>query len=249
MAGSQARTSHVVSITASCVCCLPRGAMSCPASPRSRSARSCPHAGAAQTPAKPAVNADRIDVHRHFVPPGYLVDRTRELAQRTLHHREPARGHGQQRRRARRDVDRASALGPPRCRDCAKFSRLANEYAAKLSDRSSRPLRPVRLSPVPGCRRHAEGDRIRPRYAEGRRRLPAHQLRRQRSSAIRCSRRSSRSSTAAAPCSTPIRPAIPAASASCRGCATPTSSTAPTPRVRSPRWCSAARRAVIPTCA
>src|SRR5215510_8711550 len=31
----------------------------------------------AQAPTTPATRLTRIDVHRHFVPPGYVVDRTR----------------------------------------------------------------------------------------------------------------------------------------------------------------------------
>jgi predicted TIM-barrel fold metal-dependent hydrolase len=87
----------------------------------------------AQTPAKPAVTAGRIDVHRHFVPPGHLVDPKRTwLNERSTIPKQLE------------DMDRsgvslsvmslsASALSHPDARDARKFSRLVNEYAAKLA--------------------------------------------------------------------------------------------------------------------
>ena len=60
-----------------------------------------------------------------------------------------------------------------------KLSRQINEYGAKLVQRSSRPLRPVRHHHAAGHRRQPEGDRIRLRHAQGRRHRPADELRRQ----------------------------------------------------------------------
>ncbi len=59
---------------ASCVCCVSRrDVLSGFAAVATGAALPCVPA-AAQAPVKPVTNAGRIDVHRHFVPPGYLID-------------------------------------------------------------------------------------------------------------------------------------------------------------------------------
>jgi predicted TIM-barrel fold metal-dependent hydrolase len=59
---------------ASCVCCVSRRDMLSGFAAVAASATLPSATAVAQTPAKPAVTAGRIDVHRHFVPPGYKVD-------------------------------------------------------------------------------------------------------------------------------------------------------------------------------
>ncbi|MBX9775050.1 MAG: amidohydrolase [Xanthobacteraceae bacterium] len=123
----------------SCVCCLPRrdlltGFAAVAASAVLPSVPAVAQAPAAkQAPAKVAANAGRIDVHRHFVPPGHLVDPKRSyLNERSTIPKQLE------------DMDKsgvalavmslsASALSHPDARDARKFSRTVNEYAAKLA--------------------------------------------------------------------------------------------------------------------
>lgn len=121
----------------SCVCCLPRrGLLSGFAAVAASAVLPAMPAVAqstAQAPAKPAVNAGRIDVHRHFVPPGHLIDPKRNyLNERSTIPKQLE------------DMDKsgvslsvmslsASALSHPDARDARKFSRTVNEYAAKLA--------------------------------------------------------------------------------------------------------------------
>lgn len=119
------------------VCCLPRrGLLSGFAAVAASAVLPAMPAVAqstAQAPAKPAVNAGRIDVHRHFVPPGHLIDPKRNyLNERSTIPKQLE------------DMDKsgvslsvmslsASALSHPDARDARKFSRTVNEYAAKLA--------------------------------------------------------------------------------------------------------------------
>src|SRR5262245_35258555 len=134
------RRKHRLAARVSCMCCLPR-----------RSVLSGFAAVAASTlaPAAPAIGQSSsdfaarptriIDVHRHFVPPGYQVDRTRTwLNERSTTERQLE------------DMDRSGvALAVMSVSvlsfesrdhaDARRFSRLANEFAAKL--RSDHPGR------------------------------------------------------------------------------------------------------------
>jgi 6-methylsalicylate decarboxylase len=115
----------------SCVCCIPRrGVLSGFAAVAASTV--LPEPAKAQAPAKPAVSTSRIDVHRHFVPPGYLVDPKRTW----LNDRSTIA-------RQLEDMDRsgvalsvmsisASALEHPDAKDARRFTRMANEYSAKL---------------------------------------------------------------------------------------------------------------------
>jgi predicted TIM-barrel fold metal-dependent hydrolase len=117
----------------SCVCCLPRRGLLTGFAAIAASAALPAMPAVAQTPAKPAVNAGRIDVHRHFVPPGHLVDPKRNyLNERSTIPKQLE------------DMDKssvslsvmslsASALSHPDARDARKFSRIVNEYAARLA--------------------------------------------------------------------------------------------------------------------
>jgi len=111
----------------SCVCCLPR---------RDVLAGFAAVAASAFVPAAPALaqpKPTRIDVHRHFVPPGYQVDRTRTwLNERSTIARQLE------------DMDKSGValavtsisvpdFEPSGDAEARKFSRLANEFAAKLS--------------------------------------------------------------------------------------------------------------------
>jgi 6-methylsalicylate decarboxylase len=123
----------------SCVCCLPRrglltgfaAAAASAALPALPAIAQVP--AAKQAPTKPAVSAGRIDVHRHFVPPGYLVDPKRTW----LNDRATIA-------RQLEDMDKGgvalsvmSLSGLSRSytdtSDARKFSRTVNEYAAKLA--------------------------------------------------------------------------------------------------------------------
>ena len=150
MAGKQAKNAvRRFEQNASCVCCLPRrGVLSGFAAVAAGAV--LPGAPAiAQAPAKPAANAGRIDVHRHFVPPGHLVDPKRNYLNERSTIREAARGHGHERRRRSSVMSlSASALEPPRRRATRGNSRaLVNEYAAKLA-----PIIPAASASSPICR-------------------------------------------------------------------------------------------------
>ena len=115
-----------------CACCVPRRGFLAGFAAMAASAL-VPAGAAAQTPPKPAAKPTRIDVHRHFVPPGYQVDRTRTW----LNDRSTVASQLE-------DMDKSgvalavvsiSVIGfesndPAELR---KFSRLSNEYVAKLS--------------------------------------------------------------------------------------------------------------------
>ena len=86
----------------------------------------------AQTPPAPARKLTRIDVHRHFVPPGYQVDRTRTW----LNDRSAVAAQLE-------DMDQSGvalaviSISVPDLElrddaDARRFSRLANEFTAKL---------------------------------------------------------------------------------------------------------------------
>ena len=75
MAGNQAKNAvRRFKQNASCVCCVSRRDVLSGFAAVAASAALPGAPAIAQTPAKPAANAGRIDVHRHFVPPGHLVD-------------------------------------------------------------------------------------------------------------------------------------------------------------------------------
>ena len=120
----------------SCVCCIPRRGLLSGFAAAAVSAALPAAPTLAQTPAKsavkPAVNTGRIDVHRHFVPPGYLIDPKRSY----LNERSTIA-------RQLEDMDRSgvslavmslssSALDHPDAADLRRLSRMANEYSARL---------------------------------------------------------------------------------------------------------------------
>jgi 6-methylsalicylate decarboxylase len=116
----------------SCLCCVSRRDMLSGFAAVAATASLPSTPTAAQTPAKPAVNAGRIDVHRHFVPPGYVVDAKRTY----LNDRSTVA-------RQIEDMDRSGValavisisvpnLDLPDAEAARRFSRLANEYSAKL---------------------------------------------------------------------------------------------------------------------
>ena len=116
----------------SCVCCLPRRDLLSGFAAVAAAAALPAMPAIAQAPAKPAVSAGRIDVHRHFVPPGYLVDPKRTY----LNDRSTIP-------RQLEDMDKSgvslavisislSALEHPDAAAARKFARMANEYSAKL---------------------------------------------------------------------------------------------------------------------
>ena len=135
----------------------------------------------------------RIDVHYHGNSPG-------------LHRRDQGAQHGQTAlmnwtpAKALEDMDRDGvatsimSTSEPSVYfgDAAAARALArecNDYGAQARGGSPDALRPVRDAAAARRRRHAAGDRVRVRHAEGRRRLLHEQLRRASTSAIRCSRR------------------------------------------------------------
>ena len=161
----------------SCVCCLPR---------RDVLAGFAAVAAGAALPAAPACSASPRDQGRpHRRAPAFCSPRLHRrseahLAQRPLDNSEADRGDGPGRRCAVGDLhQRAGPRTSPISAAARKFSRMANEFSAKLCADHRRALRPVRLCAVPGRRGHAERDRIRPRHAQSRRRVHAHELRRQ----------------------------------------------------------------------
>jgi 6-methylsalicylate decarboxylase len=133
MAGSQAKNAvRRFKQNASCVCCVSRRDLLSGFAAVAAGAALPAVDAIAQTPAKPASNTGRIDVHRHFVPPGYVVDPRRAY----LNDRSTIP-------RQLEDMDRsgvslsvmsisASALAHPDAAQAAKFSRMSNEYSAKL---------------------------------------------------------------------------------------------------------------------
>ena len=172
-----------------CACCEPGAA---PASPARRTflasgaaalglgaatafQRALP--ATAQTPAK-----TRIDVHHHFIPkfhidsmmaPGRrtgappppwspslsLEDMDKSgIATSILSIAQPGIWYGN-------NLDESRNAGP-----------RSQRIRRQAGQRSSRPLRPLRLHRAPGRRRQPEGDRIRLRYAQGRRHRAADEL-------------------------------------------------------------------------
>ena len=124
----------------SCVCCLPRRSVLSGFAAVAASALVPTAPALAQSPPAPTLRPTRvIDVHRHFVPPGYQVDRTRTwLNERSTIARQIE------------DMDKSgvalavTSISVPDLElrdhaDARRFSRLANEFAAKL--RSDHPGR------------------------------------------------------------------------------------------------------------
>ena len=117
---------------ASCVCCVSRRDLLSGFAAVAVGTALPARPAMAQAQVKPAANAGRIDVHRHFVPPGYLIDPKRAY----LNDRSTIP-------RQLEDMDRSgvslsvmslslSALDHPDAKDARRFSRMANEYSAKL---------------------------------------------------------------------------------------------------------------------
>jgi predicted TIM-barrel fold metal-dependent hydrolase len=133
MAGKQSiGAARRFKLNASCTCCVSRRDMMSGFAVIAASATLPSASATAQTPAKPAVSAGRIDVHRHFVPPGYKVDNRRNY----LNERATVA-------RQLEDMDKAGVslavmsvsvsnfnfADPAEAR---RFARLANEYSAKV---------------------------------------------------------------------------------------------------------------------
>ena len=117
----------------SCGCCMPRRSVLTGFAAVAASALLPAAPAPAQTPAAAPRQLARIDVHRHFVPPGYQVDRTRTW----LNDRSTI---AQQ----LEDMDKSGValavtsisvpdFEPRDNADARRFSRLANEFAAKLT--------------------------------------------------------------------------------------------------------------------
>jgi len=129
MAGKQARKYRLAG--PSCGCCLPRRGVLAGFAAVAANALLASAPAPAQAPA-PARKPTRIDVHRHFVPPGYQVDRTRTwLNDRSTIAQQLD------------DMDKSGValavtsisvpdFEPRDNADARRFSRLANEFAAKL---------------------------------------------------------------------------------------------------------------------
>ena len=167
-----------------CACCAPApastGAHRPGELPRRRHRRAGP--GHHRRPAVRAQTAKtKIDVHHHFLPPEHREALDQAQGRRSeMVGADVARGHGQERHRHRRCCRRSSpAPGGATTRNPASSAAQINEYGAKLVRDHPGPLRPVRDDHAARRRRQPEGDRIRLRHAEGRRRRPADQLRRQ----------------------------------------------------------------------
>lgn len=115
-----------------CGCCIPRRNLLSGFAAVAASAAFPVVTAIAQTPAKPAVKTGRIDVHRHFVPPGYVVDKQRTY----LNDRSTVA-------KQIEDMDQSdvalavisisvSALDFTDNAAARRFSRMANEFSAKL---------------------------------------------------------------------------------------------------------------------
>ena len=172
----------------------------------------------AQTQAKP----HRIDVHHHISPPTWLDavknSQARQPAAGELVGAENARRHGQGRASRPRSTSpttpQVTGLGTRRRPSASRAK--SNEYAKKLETDHPGRFGTVRHAAAAARRREPQGDRLRLRHAQGRRRRLHDELRRQVAGLCRSSSRCGRSSTAARPRSTPIRPAPIAASTWCR---------------------------------
>jgi predicted TIM-barrel fold metal-dependent hydrolase len=116
-----------------CVCCLPRRNLLTGFTAVAASALLPAASMQAQTPAKPAISGGRIDVHRHFVPPGYIVYKRRTwLNDRST---VPQQLEDMERGGIALAVTTISVpnLKHANVEAARKFSRLANEFCAKLS--------------------------------------------------------------------------------------------------------------------
>ena len=232
----------------SCACCLPRRDLLSGFAAVAAAAALPALPAIAQAPAKPAVSAGRIDVHRHFVPPGYLVDPKRTY----LNDRSTIP-------RQLEDMDKSgvslavisislSALEHPDAAAARKFARMANEYSAKLRTEHPGRFGQFALLPFPDVEGSlkeieyaldtlkADGVFMRTNYGDKFLGDPVfapvfEELNRRR--AVLYTHPTSH------PCCERLVP----------GLRTPTSNTAPTPRARSPSSCSAAAHAAIPICA
>src|SRR5262247_2726441 len=120
--------SEIPRLQGSCGCCVPRRSLLTGFAAPAASALLPASPAPAQAP---ATKLTRIDVHRHFVPPGYVVDRTRTwLNDRSTIAQQLD------------DMDKSgvalavisvSVLAEPRDNaELLRFSRLANEFSAKL---------------------------------------------------------------------------------------------------------------------
>ena len=125
---------------------------------------------------------NRIDVHHHFAPPAWVAEvKGRPLLQTANTTWTPAKSID--------DMDRGgvaaamiSITNPGLWfGDKAATNRLAracNEYGAKLVQDHPTRFGLFAAMPLPDVDATLEGDRVRLRYAQGRRRRPAHELRR-----------------------------------------------------------------------
>jgi 6-methylsalicylate decarboxylase len=133
MAGKPTATNRFRSkLGNTCNCCIQRRDLLSGFAAVAASAAIPSLAANAQTPAKPALKAGRIDVHRHFVPPGYVVDPKRTY----LNDRSTIA-------KQIEDMDQSDValavisisvptLQLSNAAAARRFSRVANEYSAKL---------------------------------------------------------------------------------------------------------------------
>ena len=161
----------------------------------------------------------------HRRPPSHRAARLFRRAQghdarpRPMVGREIPGGYGQERHRHRDHLahqSRPAGLAQRRARRAQDRARIERIRGAARA-RPSRPVRLVRRDPLSRHRRLHAGNRVRVRYAQGRRHLPMDELRREACgrSGVLPDTRGSR--TAARPSSTPIPPRPRAAGTSCRG--------------------------------
>ena len=176
---------------AGCACCAtPRfspsrptastAAASSPAAPPSASVRPAvlrPSPAPAQ-----AAAAKRIDVHHHFlaaVPSRGAPGQPRQRRAAELDRRRLAPGHGQGRRRDGDAVRHAARRVVRQCRAGPQPRAALQRVRGAAREGSHRQVRHVRDHPAPRHRGQPQGDRIRPRRAQGRRHRADDELLRQ----------------------------------------------------------------------
>ena len=177
--------------------------------------------GRAMAQATPTAKPFRIDVHHHLSPPTYVTASNESGFGDALMKNWTIE-------KSLADMDKAgiatamlSVTTPgvnftkARCR-ARGFAASANEYAAKLVADHPGRFGNFAMLPLTRCRRQFARDRIRARYAEGRRHRADDELWRQMARRSPVPARSWKSSTAARRWSTPIRPRPIAASIWCR---------------------------------